>query len=103
MNRSCGPEPGPGAETCCLCERSPFFQGRLEATNGSQVVNVQAAACGHHLGDMVHALQASARQNGVLHAQLIVLAVDPTSCHDSSTLNDLAPSGFLFSAIPIVP
>jgi hypothetical protein len=59
------------------CARPPRFQARLEAASGTRRVRKNAGACADHLGDMVQALTAWARDHDLTDGQLTVLTIAP--------------------------
>jgi hypothetical protein len=61
------------------CDRAPHFQARLDAPRDAQrpPIQLRTAACGSHLGTMVAAMAAWAREQDLTGAQLTVLTVVP--------------------------
>lgn len=70
------------ASTCqadSTCDRVPHFQARLDAPRDAQRprITLRTAACGSHLGTMVAAMTAWAREHDLTDAELTVLTIAP--------------------------
>jgi hypothetical protein len=86
------------------CEYPACFQARIEATADHRRIRRCASACPHHLGHLVQALTAWARDSKLTDGQLTVLAVDPATERRRYEFGGAAEAvgpSFAFSTIPI--
>jgi hypothetical protein len=70
------------SDTCqadTACHRPPCFQARLDAACGASRAPIRrrAEACASHLGTMVTALAAWARDHDLTDGDLTILAIEP--------------------------
>ncbi len=87
------------------CRRPPRFQVCLDAVAASRPVRANVEACALHLGDVVQALVAWARNRNVHEGQLTVLTVDPPVRPDPGWANvsTLGRGCFAFTTIRLTP
>ncbi len=86
------------------CEYPACFQARIEATADHRRIRRSAGACPHHLGYLVQALTAWARDSKLTDGELTVLAVDPATerrRYESGGATETAGPSFAFSTISI--
>jgi len=87
------------------CGRLPCFQACLDASQGAMrpQIHKRTEACANHLGAMVIALTAWAREQDVTSADLTVLIIEPPSYDTYPRRHQLRDypetSGFIFSII----
>jgi hypothetical protein len=92
-----------------LCHRAPYFQARLEATDGPLPVSRHVKLCGVHLGDMVQVLTSWAHEHGLTNGQVTVLIIDPPPTDPPPSGPPLAlpwlrqspPGGYAFGSISL--
>ena len=78
------------------CERVPRFQIRLDARQPE--THRSAEACASHLGDLVVALAAWAREQGLASADLTVLTIAPPA----GDRQHVPTNGLVFSTIRLL-
>lgn len=89
------------------CARLPCFQACLDAPQGAHrpQIHRRTEACANHLGAMVIAMTAWAREQDVTRADLTVLIIDPPACDSYPRRRQprdyQQTSGFIFSIIHI--
>lgn len=87
------------------CDRIPHFQARLDAPGDAQRPRVlmRTAACGSHLGTVVAAMAAWAREQDLTDAELTVLTIAPPPRESHSRSRPrrgwTQTSGLIFSTI----
>lgn len=86
------------------CHRMPCFEAQLEAHDGPEPVRRNAELCADHLGNMVQSLTAWARNCGLTHGHVIVLAIDPSwpvRTADQARRPRMPPRAIQFAEIPL--
>jgi hypothetical protein len=89
------------------CDRLPRFQAHLDATQDTQHprIHMKTEACASHLGTMVAAMAAWAREKDLAHAELTVLIIEPPSreggARRPSRRGRTQTSGLVFSTIQL--
>lgn len=89
------------------CVRLPCFQACLEAPQRAERprIHKRTEACANHLGAMVIAMTAWAREQDVASADLAILIIEPPACDNYPRRQQASDcsqtSGFIFSIIHI--
>jgi hypothetical protein len=86
------------------CTRAACFQVQLEASRPEQA-HRQASACAYHVADVIEALRAWARDQGLGGGQLTILAIESVAgghqACGASGPNTAALREFAFTTIPL--
>jgi len=93
--------PANRAVACVSCQRSAFFQARVEYPAGPEFIRRRANACSAHLVDVIQLLRDWARGRRLASGGwLTVLAIDPYALLRLAAVGVTDP-GFVFYSAPI--